>query len=426
MTAALRVRGQPLVALVAVLAGWLAGRVVNWEPHIPSGYAAAETGAATSGRSAQVARTPVTTLSPPGALGRLEIDAAGERSVPEGGGIGLASLETAEGIKIAVPLDWLLEVLANKNSAVANGAARHGARLVSDRVSERQKRVSGLGEELAYNSLHDGRGRPFSVPKEVGAGFSPDPGMPAGFAPGRARDATAARSAMTDLTDLSAGPRQRRWSGDAWALLRSGTGGAVAPGALPATYGASQAGAVLRYALSSRSSLVPSAYLRSTSAMGGTGETALALGLSARPLARIPLIAAGELRVTEQAGKRRLQPALMAVSQLPPIELPRKAQLEAYVQAGYVAGAYSTPFVDGQVRADREVLRFDRVSARLGGGVWGGAQRDAARVDAGPSASVTMPLAKGAYGRLGVDWRFRIAGEAQPDTGPALTLSAGF
>jgi hypothetical protein len=28
--------------------------------------------------------------------------------------------------------------------------------------------------------------------------------------------------------------------------------------------------------------------------------------------------------------------------------------------------------------------------------------------------------------RLGVDWRFRVAGDAAPSSGPAVTLSAGF
>jgi hypothetical protein len=28
--------------------------------------------------------------------------------------------------------------------------------------------------------------------------------------------------------------------------------------------------------------------------------------------------------------------------------------------------------------------------------------------------------------RLAIDWRFRVAGEAKPGPGPALTLAAGF
>ena len=37
-----------------------------------------------------------------------------------------------------------------------------------------------------------------------------------------------------------------------------------------------------------------------------------------------------------------------------------------------------------------------------------------------------MPLGKGLFGRAAVDWRFRVAGDADPGSGPALTLSAGF
>jgi len=62
----------------------------------------------------------------------------------------------------------------------------------------------------------------------------------------------------------------------------------------------------------------------------------------------------------------------------------------------------------------------------VGGGVWGGAQKGAARLDIGPSATMTIGLGESAAARLGLDWRFRVAGDAAPASGPALTLSAGF
>ncbi len=62
---------------------------------------------------------------------------------------------------------------------------------------------------------------------------------------------------------------------------------------------------------------------------------------------------------------------------------------------------------------------------RAGAGAWGGAQEDAARLDIGPSASVSFQLGEG-RGRLAADYRIRVAGDAEPSSGPALTLSAGF
>ena len=40
-------------------------------------------------------------------------------------------------------------------------------------------------------------------------------------------------------------------------------------------------------------------------------------------------------------------------------------------------------------------------------------------------ATLAVPLGSGG-GRLTADWRFRVAGNAAPASGPALTLSAGF
>jgi hypothetical protein len=148
--------------------------------------------------------------------------------------------------------------------------------------------------------------------------------------------------------------------------------------------------------------------------------------VSPRPLPGLPVIAALEGRLTEQGGARRIQPVAMAVTQLPYFALPGGLRGEAYVQAGYVAGRFATPFADGQFRVDRALFSLGKAEARLGGGLWGGAQKGAGRLDAGPSASLALPLGKGLFGRAAVDWRFRVAGDADPGSGPALTLSAGF
>lgn len=120
-----------------------------------------------------------------------------------------------------------------------------------------------------------------------------------------------------------------------------------------------------------------------------------------------------------------MRPAVYAVTELPAQSLPLGASAEAYAQAGYVGGAARTAFIDGQVRVDRSVVRHDDFDLRAGGGAWGGAQRGSARLDVGPSASVTFDMGE-ARGRLAADYRFRVAGDAQPASGPALTLSAGF
>ncbi len=215
-----------------------------------------------------------------------------------------------------------------------------------------------------------------------------------------------------------------RWSADGWFLLRRG-GSLLAAGPLPASYGASQLGAVLRYRLDPASPDRPTAYLRASAALGNVQDKELAIGLAARPLGRLPIVAAVELRASQGTGTTRLRPAALLVSEFPSLPLPLGLRGEAYAQAGYVGGSGASAFVDGQLRVDRRVLRLGRSELRAGGGIWGGAQRGASRLDVGPGATIGLLLGPAAA-RLGFDWRFRIAGNAAPASGPALTLSAGF
>ena len=63
-------------------------------------------------------------------------------------------------------------------------------------------------------------------------------------------------------------------------------------------------------------------------------------------------------------------------------------------------------------------------SPRIPPGDWG-AQEDAERLDIGPSAGLSFRIGA-ARGRVSADYRFRVAGDAEPSSGPALTLTAGF
>lgn len=255
---------------------------------------------------------------------------------------------------------------------------------------------------------------------------SPRMAAPPGMAP-----PSAATQAASEIVAEPPRSRKARWSSDSWLLLRRGGNVSLAGGPAPATYGASQAGAVLRYRLSPDSRHRPSAYVRGTAALNGSREREAALGLSVRPIARLPVTVAAEVRAASPLGGTRLRPAVTAYTELPPIELPRRLRGEAYVQAGYVGGGYATPFVDGQLRIDRKLETVGRGELRAGVGAWGGAQKGASRLDLGPAATVGMGLGgmglgETASARLALDWRFRVAGNAEPSSGPALTLSAGF
>jgi len=221
-------------------------------------------------------------------------------------------------------------------------------------------------------------------------------------------------------------PRSRRWSADAWMMLRDGGASSPVTGPARATYGASQLGAVLRYRLAVDSGYRPTAYLRGTAALIRTNDREVAAGLSARPIPSVPLTVAAELRGGEINSTTRVRPAIMAVSELMPQKLPLGLVGEAYAQAGYVGGTGATAFVDGQLRVDRAVARTGRAELRFGVGAWGGAQKDASRLDLGPAANLGVSVSDAVFARVMVDWRFRVAGNAVPESGPALTLSAGF
>jgi hypothetical protein len=224
--------------------------------------------------------------------------------------------------------------------------------------------------------------------------------------------------------------RVGRWSVDAWGFWRQGSDAApISQGRVP-IYGASQVGALLQYRLRPGSGRDPRLYVRAYRAMVRRGENELALGASARPLARVPLRVFGELRVTDSFFGRQTRPAAFAVTEIAPIDLPLGARLEAYAQGGWVGGVDDTLFADGQASLTREVeqvarLTDDRLRVSLGAGAWGGAQEDAQRVDVGPTMRFDVTLGQ-VPARVSVDWRERVGGDAGPGSGAAVTLSTRF
>lgn len=229
---------------------------------------------------------------------------------------------------------------------------------------------------------------------------------------------------------LVAAAPQGRWSLDGWTFWRQGSdSAAVSQGRVP-VYGASQAGAVLQYRIRPASGHDPRIYVRAYSAQVQGGESEIALGLSARPLGSVPLRIAGEARYTDAAFFSAVRPAGYIVTELAPFRLPLGMQGEAYGQAGWVGGPGATWFADGQASALRPVGFVSRLSVNalrlsLGAGVWGGAQKDAQRLDIGPTMRIDMKVGK-IPTRVGVDWRRRIAGDASPGSGLAVTVSTGF
>lgn len=232
------------------------------------------------------------------------------------------------------------------------------------------------------------------------------------------------RSLITPVTAMATA-RPGRWSLDAWVLGRGGDMGTRADGPILPTYGASQAGAVVRYRLNGSAVRPTHAYLRVNAALGNGRERDAALGIAARPLARMPVALMAEARLSQRPVGTIIRPAVMLVSEFPTLALGAGARTEVYVQAGYVGGREATGFADGQARFLRDVVGTKRASLSIGGGAWGGLQRGAERIDVGPTAMLDLRIGTAAA-RLAIDYRIRAAGDALPKSGPAITLSTGF
>ncbi len=203
-----------------------------------------------------------------------------------------------------------------------------------------------------------------------------------------------------------------RWSGSGWVLLRDERGrAALAPGG---TLGGSQTGARILYRNGSGLALSG----RFCAPLRGFGGAEAAAGIDWRPSARLPVHLLAERR-QRLGGAGRSAFALTLYGGASG-RLPAGLRGEAYAQAGIVGLRSRDPFIDGSVRIG---LPLGPVEA--GGGAWGAAQPGAARLDAGPWIAYRLPVRR-ANLRLQADWRFRLAGDAAPGSGPALTLAADF
>lgn len=381
-------RGQPLASVGLLLALWLGLRAAVWEPPFPLTGAVGARGPAD--RVAVTAQTARRTMS----AGRLE-DAALPLPRP-----GAPSARPTRAASAVAPTQPGLPPARVAPLPLAMARPAEPARLPPPAVAS----YAAAAHQLLYLAA---LGRLPLPPGLALAAASPPP-LPA------------------PVTWDEAAPR---WSGDGWVLVRRGSGGIAAASGFPA-YGASQAGGVVRFALNPGSPRAAQAYLRVSRALGGFGEGEVATGLSARPIAGVPLRLLGEARVQRSGSATRARPAASLVSELPPVRLPLGIDGDLYAQAGYAGAPFgskrgATPFFDVQAVADRPLASAGFAELRLGAGVWSGGQRGAARLDLGPRTSLRLDTGP-ARSRVALDWRFRIAGNARPASGPTLTFSTGF
>lgn len=253
----------------------------------------------------------------------------------------------------------------------------------------------------------------YSVPVEN----APPPGEQS---PAASPSASPAAPVLVPLAaPVSRQGQQSRWSGNAWLIARGGVG--IDPGLRGGQLGGGQTGGRLAYALGDARRLALVA--RIAAPLSGAGREA-AFGAEWRPT-RLPVRLVAEQRVALGRGNGGGGPSVAIIGGAGPAAIGHGFRLEGYGEAGFIKRALVEGFADGAVRVDHPLGRLGPVALGAGVGSWGAAQRGAARLDIGPTLGAEAPVS-GKSLRPSLDWRQRIAGEARPGSGVALSLGVNF
>ena len=219
-------------------------------------------------------------------------------------------------------------------------------------------------------------------------------------------------------TPLPATPSARHWSASGWAMLRGSSAGS---GVATPQLGGSQAGIRIARTLDRQGRLA----IATRVAMAlDTRQQEAAVGLDWRPTA-LPVRIVAERRIG--LANQRGGTAVGLVGGVSDRPLPGGFRLDGYAQAGTVIRAEPEGYADGAMHVTRRVTGSGGgATIALGFGVWGGAQRDALRLDIGPAATLDAPIGHASHLRFAVEWRQRVAGDARPSSGPALSIGTDY
>ncbi len=230
---------------------------------------------------------------------------------------------------------------------------------------------------------------------------------------------------LADDTPYSA-PFSRRFpnlSISAWAILKpAGSGLNLATNG---QLGASQAGVRVQQPLLQIGQRLPIAFnLRVSAPLDQKLGREAGIGLGTRPVKQVPVELILERRVALDRGGRNAF-AVIAAGGFNDKRLVSKVSLSGYAQTGIVGFARGDSFVDGALQIERALLNQNHTELRLGAGFWGAAQPGVARIDVGPILAVKQRLGPASL-RISAEYRWRVAGQARPASGPALSIGTDF
>jgi hypothetical protein len=217
-------------------------------------------------------------------------------------------------------------------------------------------------------------------------------------------------------------PVSNRWSLDVFAFFRGGR----LTGAVPSSsgqgagiLGGTQHAAILHYRIDHQARL--DAFVRLTGVGDPPRGEAIAAGIAVQPLRALPLRVIAERRQRLSTAGRSATALYVAGGGR--VQAGRW-QVDGYGASGVVGARRRQAFAEGSARATTPVLRVGSFDLAAGAGSWAAAQRGAARFDVGPIL-IMQPRGPAAP-TLALDWRIRVAGDARPARGAALTVSMNF
>lgn len=223
---------------------------------------------------------------------------------------------------------------------------------------------------------------------------------------------------------------RKRWRMDAYSLVREGASGLVSDRPL---LGGGQSGIRLGYTPDPLAQRPIELFGRLAIAHDGLSpkgrSTQAAIGAAWMPLGRGgPAVGAERLIALGREGRDAWAIRVSGGAwHTADAKLP--LDLSGYAEAGIVGASSRDGFAGAQALALYPIAMRKGTRIGIGGGVWGSVQdgetRTASRLELGPGAQLSQQIGKGTIELRG-EYRFRIAGDAAPGSGPTLTVATRF
>jgi hypothetical protein len=210
-----------------------------------------------------------------------------------------------------------------------------------------------------------------------------------------------------------------RLSGDLWLFTRSANNPLSA-----ANLGESQAGGRFKFSMFSNPRRPTiSASMRFATPLKGV-DPEISPGISIKTGQNLPIEFIVERRIRTNNGNKD-QWTLLIATGVSERDIGQGLSLEGYGQAGFVGTKKTIPFAQLGAGLHRSVLDQKGLQLKAGAGFWIDQQNSSGRVDIGPEV-VALIKAGDRPLRLSGQWRIKVAGNAEPGSGPALSIATSF